>query len=307
MRFLMEQEFEVALIGGSGFVAKHLIEVLKKMNLSFIVYSRNESEFISKEQFQHFDLLYSETPQPIRPVKVKTLIFNSVMKGRFLSESAEWSNQGAVTAPDFHLLSKKLNLKFNRLITMGSSEEYGARQNPTPILETDDLAAISSYGVWKKKLYENARLWAKTNAAQSIHLRPFIIYGEDSDPNMFIKQIISVLKNGEPFKMTPGEQYRSFVSIKTLEKTIQTLLLKSSWQEYSRANALNVSDPQYWKMKDVALLISELIPNSKIEVGALNYRTEEVWHQQPDLHLITKLLGNSYENDFKEDLKKLIS
>ena len=299
------KHYQVGIIGGNGFVATHLITTIKDLGLSVIVYGRTKPPVIDAVDFVTLDLL-DERLNSRSKIHVDKLIFNSANKGRFADGTKEWIEQGKVSAPDFDLLSTKLNLSFDRLMTIGSSEEYGARETDLEINESDTLKPISSYGFWKAKLYENGLHWADAHGAEFIHLRPFNLFAVDGDPQMFLKQIVSNLTQQKVFKMTAGEQYRSFVSIKTLEKVIAALLKKSSWLEFAPSHAINLSEPHYYQLKDVAKILEAMILGSRVEMGALQYRKDEVWHQKPNLRAIKRLLGEHYQTDFISELKDLL-
>lgn len=300
------KQYDIALIGASGFIADSLIACIKSKNISCLFIGRNRPAAIPIDDFLVCDLS-NLTIKPRIPIEVGTVIFNSAMKGRYQKDSDNWALQGQINAPDFSDLFRKLNIQTKRLITIGSSEEYGAKKNAELIAESSKLAPISSYGFWKAKLYEQGSLWALKNKCIAIHLRPFNIYGVGLDTNMFIGSLITSLLKNETFRMTKGEQYRSFVAVSTLVHVVFKLIELPSWDHYQKLNALNVSDHDYYQLGDVAKAIFSLIQRGQLDVGTIPYRLDEVWHQNPSLEIVDKLLNRSNSSSFNDNINKLIN
>lgn len=107
--------------------------------------------------------------------------------------------------------------------------------------------------------------------------------------------------------MTKGEQFRSFLSIDTLINSILKLYNTPNWTDYSINSAINLSEQHYYCIAEVANLIAnKLNLQNKLIVGALEYRSDEVWHQKPCLKLATKLLGEGYTTNFENMISKII-
>ncbi len=303
----MLNEYKIAIIGSSGFLAKELFSAIadKKPVLSL---GRHRPASVSDNNFIYLDLSKPLIKSPSsQAIKIDTVIFNAAFKGRFKEPSPEWSSQGQICAPDFDLLFKTLNFEVSRLITIGSSEEYGARDTDQLIKEDEQLNPQSSYGYWKVKLYEQGLKWSMQNSKDFIHLRPFNIYGVDADKNMFLRSLIETLLKDEKFTMTLGQQYRSFVHISVIVETILTLVDELRWEQFCRKNSLNVSSPFYFQLQEVAHIVHSLINKGSLNIGALPYRDEEVWHQKPDLTLLNKLIKRDLNLDFKKEMQELIN
>jgi nucleoside-diphosphate-sugar epimerase len=282
--------YDIALIGGSGFVAGHLLDFFKLKRLSCLVMGRIRPANILGQDFVPLDLA-TQTLKDVflerSDIRFNTLIFNSAIKNEFEPDTPEWRTQGLVTAPSLVGLPP-----FQRLITIGSSAEYGRYPDATEIPENATPRPGSSYGYWKLKLFENSFTWAGQTGTQFIHLRPFNIIGPGADPKMFVGSLIRSLLENKAFKMTAGDQYRSFLSVDTLVKTVEALLSSPSWETYGPI--LNVSEPHYMKIKDMVQLIQNKIRSGNILAGEIPYRTDEVWHQNPNLRKLKSLLGENY-------------
>ncbi len=299
-------KYDVGIIGTGGAIIDSVISSLNVSGLKIAGFGRKQPENSGRlAQFIAFDI---EKPQRLaQPTEVKTLIFNAGVKGRFAEGTPEFKAQGIVSAPDFRVLLPLLNLNCDRLITMGSSEEYGPKDSPVEIFEYSKVNPISSYGKWKFALFESAQAWKKQSGKPVLHIRPFNVIGPGMDSQMFVSSLILGLLRGESFKMTKGEQWRSFVSKKLLSRCFNELIKLKSWTEFNRGDVFNLSSANYLKLVDVVRLVQELIPNSQIKVGALEYRNDEVWHQNPNLDLMKRLMLNEFFEDIQITLKDTIA
>jgi len=294
--------YDVALVGGSGFVASHLLNSFKVNGQSCLVLSRMRPAMIPQDSFIPLDLTKQSMDDVLarHPAsRFKTMIFNSAVKARYEKGTPEWDTQGLITAPHFKNLPP-----FERLITIGSSEEYGPFTDASEIDEKTHAKAASSYGYWKLKLLENAQKWANETGGQHIHLRPFNIIGPGADPKMLVGAVIRALLQNKEFKMTGGDQYRSFLSVSTLVKTVEALLKVTDWQRYGPI--LNVSEPHYFKIKDLVQLLQQKIKSEKVLFGEVPYRADEVWHQNPSLNRLKRLLGENYYPPIDKTLDEMI-
>jgi len=298
-------KYDIALIGTGGPIADAIVKKISHSGLKIIGIGRRPPGSAQLlENFIEFDI---ENPSAQKqPISAKTIFFNAAIKGRFTQDSENFARQGAVSAPDFFKLFSLLNVDCDRLMTMGSSEEYGPRETSAEIFEYEELRPISSYGQWKRRLFENAQKWSTETGRPHLHLRPFNVFGPNSDSKMFIGGMISTFLNGEIFKTTKGEQWRSFVSISLLSLCIDKLMSSTNWKNLNRAGGFNLSAPNYLQLKEVVKLTQDLIPAAKVDFGAIAYRQDEVWHQNPNLDLMRELLGKDSGEDFKLKLRETI-
>jgi nucleoside-diphosphate-sugar epimerase len=297
---------QVAIIGGSGFFAKHLVESLTRDGYRLTLFGRTRPTRLP-DSISWMPLDIAKSSQKIsHPEKSRvfhTVIFNSTIKGRYEHGSADWYNQGSVCAPNFETLFDHCGIKATRLITIGSSEEYGAKSDTSLILETDTCKPISSYGYWKCRLQDNAIKWSATNRSSHVHIRPFVVYGQYQDPQMFIGAIIETLMKGKTFAMTLGHQSRAFTHINTVSTVISKLVTDATWQ----IPVINVSDRLYAELREIAERIYSLINSGVIAFGALPYRHDEVWHQRPSLSILHSVLKDIAEPNFEKEIAAIVS
>jgi UDP-glucose 4-epimerase len=99
----------------------------------------------------------------------------------------------------------------SRLVTAGSSSEYGTVKGPM-----DEAAACDPddpYGVAKLAGGLLARVVARQHGLESAHLRLFSVYGPGEDPRRLVPTVIRDLLARRPVALTPGGQVRDFVYV----------------------------------------------------------------------------------------------
>jgi nucleoside-diphosphate-sugar epimerase len=298
--------FDVGIIGSTGSISRSIQTRLQERGLRAVVFgssvhSRSEGDILYRQLDLH-SMVDAEPRVSGAVEKVGTVIFLSTQYGRFATGSTERARQGEVCAPDFTRLFELLRIQPSRLVTFGSSEEYGARSTSEAISEDDEVAPLSSYGYWKAELRKNALLWAQ-GAPTTVHLRPFVVYGRNQKKDMFLGSVIEALREGRRFVMTAGEQWRSYVHTETVSDVVMRLIELPSWQ----FSVLNVSDDNYVQIREVAETVRKHIGRGTLEIGALSYRPEEVWHQKPDLARLHSLMAGTPGRNFWEELEKLCS
>ena len=170
--------------------------------------------------------------------------------------------------------SCKLVKNFKGFIHIGTADEYGMCK--TPFIETQREQPLNSYGLAKLSITKLLQAQYKTNSFPSIILRPTVIYGPGQSGDMFIPSIIKSLLNRNDYSMTSGEQTRDFVYIDDFIFSIALLISKDI---NFNGEVYNISSNHPIKIKDVALLIAEIVGNSSkdlIKFSSIKSRPYEV-------------------------------
>ena len=165
MRFL--------ITGISGFVGQHLETFLSYHGNSVFGTSRIESE---KTNYFHLDLLSEEQIiRLLKDVKPSHIIHLAGISNVKSSWNMKREVMEANIIATINLLEavKKVN-KSIRVITIGSSEEYGHGNSlENKLSEEDQLNPISPYGISKVGVSMLSRQYYKTENLDVIHIRPF--------------------------------------------------------------------------------------------------------------------------------------
>jgi nucleoside-diphosphate-sugar epimerase len=297
--------YDIGIFGCAGFLASQLIKKLVAEKFKILAIGPMPPDCHDKNiKYIPFDMLKPQkTGYDTDEMCVKTFIYSAVKKGRYEKGTQAWEEQGAISAPDFTSLFKFLNLDISRLITLGSSEEYGPKNSENEIQETDPINPVTSYGFWKTELLAKAHLWTSKQGIDFVHLRPFIIFGEGQDETMFLGSLIKTLLKGDAFDMTRGEQWRSFIYVQSICELITFLHQSASW----KYDVVNISGPNYLQIATVARSIHKTIQNGRLNIGSLPYRPFEVWHQKPSLDRLQAMVPQLKFNSFNHDISHVIT
>lgn len=291
----MGLKYDIIFIGAGGFIAEHTLKELKN-NFRVCATGRRVPDHSNVESFYTFRELKE------KGVVANICIYNIGDSSRhnILLEPDKFQEQIKVNAPNFNTLFDDLSIKgVKHLITLGSSEEYGLSQNL--LCEDSIVCPVTSYGISKTALLYSAREWAIGNKAINTHLRPFTVFGKNQKPKMFIPQLINELKNDRVFDMTGGEQFRHFTHVSTVVRSIHHIC--STAQRESKI--INIYDPFYFQLKQVANAIQEIIGLGKVNFGAIKYREAEIWEQKVPPSYFSFL--SNKQTSFKEILEEVIS
>ena len=128
------------------------------------------------------------------------------------------------------------------------------------------------------------------------------MFGIGQDKNMFLGSLINSLLDRQTYKMTLGEQWRSFISVSTLCDIIE----RSIELKNRNINLLNVSSPAYIQIRDLALMVQKIVGYGDLSFGSVPYREYEIWHQRPSLKLLHDLWPDLSFPDFESEIKKMV-
>ena len=120
----------------------------------------------------------------------------------------------------------------------------------------------------------------------------------------FIPQMIKSLKREEDFLMTKGEQVRDFLYV----KDVVNALILSAENNNSYGETLNVCSGRGTKLSELAESVnSTMNTKSKVIIGALPYRNNEVWEMIGDNSKIKNKIGFEPTYTIDEGIKILIN
>ena len=131
-------------------------------------------------------------------------------------------------------------------------------------------------------------------------------YGQGCSNTNFITVMIERLKNNEPsIDLTLGEQKRDFVYIDDIVSAYRTVIDKYA-QISKKYTEFQVSTTQLITIKELMNYLKEITnSNSKLNFGAIPYRTNELMHSQTDNSNLVNL-GWSPKFDIREGLIETI-
>ncbi len=192
------------------------------------------------------------------------------------------------------------NAGVERLIHFGSSFEYG---EGSALSEESSLCPTTIYGASKAAGTILAQSIGRSTGLKVISIRLFTPYGPWERATRLVP---SAIVNGllrRDMNMTSGEQERDLVYI---DDAVEGVLLAAG-SDTAVGNVLNLCSGQGTRMRSAVELIYRLLGQpASIHVGAIPYRTGEMFFQSGTNKLARMHLGWQPTVDLEEGLQRTI-
>lgn len=281
---------KIFIIGGSGFIGKHLMNFLSK-DYDITIFDK----FIDKSYFENFP-----TVKTIQINLVENSISDNFETPDFIINLASIVTAERNMELFDELIASNLKILLNiferfkndkRLklfIQFGSSEEYG--NAPSPYIETMREQPNSPYGLVKQLTTNTALMLNSNYGFPTCVVRPGNLYGEGQNPNKFIPYVVSHLKNNLPLDVTPCEQKRDFIHISRFCEIICELLKRYN---HCIGEIINISSGKSITLKEIIEEYKQRFNSTSIvNYGALSYRASEMMDLRCDISKLNSILIN---------------
>lgn len=205
-------------------------------------------------------------------------------------------------SPTVELLEAAAEIDVERLVLVGSAEEYGA----VPGQLSEDLPArpLSPYGASKAAATAFALAFAASQKSPVVVLRPFTVFGPGQPPGMFVGEAVTCAVAGEPFRMTAGTQKRDFVFV----EDVAAALLAAASVPGIEGSVFNVGSGQAHALRDVAARIWEISSSqAPLLVGSRPAPAHELVDTWADVSRVHARLGWSARVSLDEGLRRTIA
>lgn len=291
----------IYLIGGSGFIGKHLARVLSK-EYKITVFDK----FIDRDYFNNYpdvdthclDLIEEKIPETY---DTPDFIINLAS---VVTAERDFSLFDSLIASNLKIL---LNLyerfkdckKLKMFIQFGSSEEYGKARSP--YVETMREQPVSPYALVKQLTTNTALMLHSNYGFPAMVVRPGNLFGPGQNPNKFIPYVVQRLKSGETLNVTLCEQKRDFIHVDDFAAAIKAII-----KNYTMCvgEIINVSSGVSVSLKSIIEHYKkELKSTSQINYGAIPYRENEAMDLRCDTERLSTIMSLSKT---QENLNKLI-
>jgi GDP-4-dehydro-6-deoxy-D-mannose reductase len=262
-----------ALITGiTGFVGRYLQTYLLEQGIEVYGTSRKPQGDRSIYQIN----LYNEKDifnmlHEVRPTHIFHLAGESNVKNSWLHVN-EYFEANTITTIHLFEAVKKLREKV-RIITIGSSEEYGAVNTVENITEETPINPVNPYGVSKAAISMLSKQYFQAFGLDVIHLRPFNHIGPGqrlgfvtSDFAYQIAKINKSIENEPVIKVGNLDAIRDFTDVRDIVKAYYLIALKGKSGEI-----YNICSGKGIKIMDI---LNILLSYSKIEIK------KEIDHQK---------------------------
>ncbi|WP_036945014.1 NAD-dependent epimerase/dehydratase family protein [Pseudobacteroides cellulosolvens] len=292
----MAEEFfngkKVLITGASGFIGSHMVLRMVRENADVCVMARESSDLWRVEDvlndidIRRFDLrdqaALSAQMKQIKP----DFIFHLGAYGVDARQKDYYEAVNTNIIGTMNLINAAGAIGCQKFINTGSCAEYG---NKTEIIhEGDELTPLSIYGSTKAASVIIAHQIAHEKNIDIITLRSFGTFGENEGSHKFFPHLILSILNNIDINLTFCEQYRDYCYI---ENIIDGFVLAAK-DKTVKNGIFNIGSGVVHKMKVfVDLVFKNIDTSSKPNYGAVPYRENEMWKQQPDISKIRDVLG----------------
>tara|TARA_X000000950_G_C13913426_1_gene659904 strand:- start:973 stop:1944 length:972 start_codon:yes stop_codon:yes gene_type:complete len=299
---------KILVTGGAGFIGSHLVKrlindgakvsVIVKYNsiidcprlvkvwnkLNIIEADMRNTDSVSEMRKSNFDLVFH------------LAAYNHV--GDSFKHVMENINSNLIST--VNLLNNGPKIK--KMIHMGTSEIYGL-QKKLPFNVKEKPNPMSPYAVTKYGSELFSILKAKSTKLDLLCLRPFNTFGPFQSEKAIIPELIMKCLQNREIKTTGGKQTREFNYI---DNIIDGILFLNKKINHS-IEPINVGNNKPISIKNLVKKIHKFTEsNSKLKIGSLKYRPNEIWRMQANNKFITSK-GWKPKINFDEGLKNTIA
>ena len=280
---------KILVTGGAGFIGSHLTHRLLKEGAKVYVTVKYNSlidcprlvKIWDKINVIESDLRNTDSVREMQKLQFDCVFhlaaYNHV--GDSFKHVLENVNSNLIST--INLLNNGPKIK--KIIHMGTSEIYGS-QNKLPFDVKEKPNPMSPYAVTKFASELFSVLKSKSSKIDLLCVRPFNTFGPfQSEKAIIPEMIIKCLQNHE-IKTTGGKQTREFNYV----DNIIDLILFLNKKVKNSVDPINVGSNKPISIKNLVLKIHKLTKsNSKLRIGSLKYRPNEIWKMQANNKFLT--------------------
>ncbi|MDP4181193.1 MAG: NAD(P)-dependent oxidoreductase [Bacillota bacterium] len=283
---------KVLITGVSGFIGSHMALRMAHENADVSVFARDASDLwriedIANEvQIHRVDLRDSQSLSTCMKKVKPEIIFHFGAYGVDARQKDYFDAVNTNITGTMNIINSAADIGCVKFVNTGSCAEYGNKD--AIIHESDELCPLSIYGSTKAAGVIIAHQLAQEKNVDIITLRSFGVFGENEGSHKFFPYLILSILNGKEINLTPCEQYRDYCYI---ENIIDGFVLAAK-DKTVKNGIFNIGSGSVYTMKHFINLVFKNIETSqKPNFGAIPYRENEMWKQQPDVSKIKSVLG----------------
>lgn len=274
---------KILVIGGNGYLGRFLVKALQKQEANVFILSSNCKA--TENQFTVDITNFDETKKAIQQIQ-PDIVFHLAAN---ISRDRDFSIYEKMTKVNvqgtFNVLKSLENIDAHFIFT-STSEIYG--NNTSPFNENQIPKPVSPYSLTKINAEFLIKTFCNNNNKKFTNLRVFNFYGENMPEGFFIPQMIKSLKRGEDFNMTKGEQVRDFLYV----GDVVNALILTAKNSSTYGETMNVCSGKGTRLSQLAEAVNTIMnTESKIILGAIPYRDNEVWEMIGDQSKLNKITG----------------
>jgi UDP-glucose 4-epimerase len=270
----------VVVTGATGFLGRHVLKELQRTGAAVVaVVDRNRmsrrealTEIVEMFPFDRPDELVGA----IKASRPDYVIHLHAVVTTERNAAAVKSTLETNLLPSLDLLVACGEMNVQRLILMGSGEEFGPVTGPFDDHTIADPP--SPYGASKAAVTGYAKMFHHAFQLPVVVLRPSVVYGPGQGPRMLIPQVMHALAEGREIGVTEGRQTRDFIYVDDVARGILCALVAEGIDGHS----YNLASGEVVTVKDCLRRIEAVTGCAGlIRYGAMPYKTGEIFSYEP--------------------------
>lgn len=295
---------KIVIHGASSFLGKHFIEFLLNTNNMVIAIARETSKLRDYESTKNLVIMrYKESLKELMERSLidlsGSIFYEFSWQGVFGTERNN-PEQYTVNIPlmiSSVEFAKYINVK--HWIGIGSQAEYGNLAKKAQ--ETDECKPTTLYSKSKLICSQITNDLCASFNIDYTWIRLFSPYGPDSNHDWLIPSLIKNMIQNKPVNTTLGKQRWDYLYIDDVVEALFRLPASKG------LGIANLGSGKVVLIRDVINKIKELInSNSKINFGAIPYRTDQLMYMEADISKISNQLNWHPKTDLTSGLSKTI-
>jgi len=293
------------IVGGSGFIGRHLVRAAIENHYRPTVLSLHQVEKIA--QIDGADYLVADISNyPVLADVLAGRKFSHVVNLGGYVDHASY-HEGGVDVINTHFLGVQNLLRCSNwdclesFIQIGSSDEYGNVTSPQ--FEAMREAPISPYSLAKVAAGQLLQMLYRTDTLPATVIRLFLVYGPEQNRQRFLPQVIKGCLYGDSFATSFGEQVRDFCYIDDVVNGILSALSSSK----AHGEIVNIASGKPVKIRAIIDKVVDSVGGGEPRFGEIPYRTGENMSLYADISKARELLGWEPKVNLDDGLARTIS
>ncbi len=228
------------VIGGAGFVGRHLIEYLYSLGNIEVFATKLETEIINLDCIKESNIItlnildHEQVERTINNIKPNYVFHLAAQSSVSLSWERPLLTYNVNILGTINILeSVKKHSKNSRVLVTGSAEEYGiVSKNDLPINEELSIKPCNHYAISKASQEMASRLYFEHDGVDIIMVRAFNQLGPGQDERYvipdFVKQLVKIKNQKQKPEIFVGniDITRDFTDVRDVVKGYYSLMIK---------------------------------------------------------------------------------
>jgi nucleoside-diphosphate-sugar epimerase len=298
------KSMQVLLIGGTGFIGRHILARLMELEAKITILSLYLPGEYNGSLLNECRCLKGDIrDQKNREIISKTDWDIVINVGGFINQKTDQHTDEEVIAGHFTHVRELIALlpkTIQRFVHAGSAAEYG--NNPVPHLEDMRECPLTPYAAAKVACTHYLQMQNRSNGFPIVILRPFFVYGPGQDNTKFLPWLIDQASNNNVIEMTKGDQTRDPIYIADVAEAF----IRASIAPNIDGEVINVATGENITIKQIAQTVVDIMGRGKLNIGAIPYRDGEQMFSTADINKMRIKLGMLPSTKFFETIRCII-